>query len=695
MAGLSDEIRAQIAADLRNEIIRLNAKAAQTGGYIADVPGTPIPLGMTGEQILAKQQAAAINVAQAEAGIPETQFAVGKATQAGQQEIINSEQRLVAAQAAEIKQAQAEAVSAGKTAETPAVAQQPVTQPQTIAEIFAPKSQEQLQQIYEQEQATPLETWQKPFVSATVIKNPVSGEYMEVSKGQVAIGAGSVVSAAAQLPRIVPAIIASAAMFGTWWATMQPAQRQAITTAVAVTQENAQKGIQSAVVTAQGQVKAFTVEMDKKNEDIIIDNWPKLEELIRTGFPLEQQQEFILKNMDVKLPSIDSITKVPPQDIKDIIFSDPADTVLARAKDYLLAAKQLAFADEVKKGLSDQAYENEVTYGAMTPEQWNEMVSKLEQVSNIESGRKAINEIFSQYDIYNKEVIHDFQKAIQNAYFRKAILDNAKSTYVQSLNPTPVFGNSTPEEISAYAATVIAAQTAMPKPKPNYGLDTYTEKQVIPKVIADNANQVIAAPNVSPAVAAKTQTAPLAQVLQKQATSSLVQTQTQTAVQTQPAVKTAVQVATTTATKPLTRTMTNIAELTTVMEGTTDINIPIPIILPDGEKRELTIEQRRGTIAWKMGIMYIAWIPPYRQSDLINTRKPIPGVKYFEGPGSAAKSIVALFGEIPPFLYAHMGIVDIGVKGQGTAQPTLTFKSAPKKSKKPKRDSWGEIRFTR
>ena len=109
----------------------------------------------------------------------------------------------------------------------------------------------------------------------------------------------------------------------------------------------------------------------------------------------------------------------------------------------------------------------------------------------------------------------------------------------------------------------------------------------------------------------------------------------------------------------------------------------------------LTGRQIMGAVAWKQGFIYKAWVPPYTQKDIINTRKPIPGVKYFEGPGSAAKSIVALFGEIPPFLYAHMGIVDIGVKGQGAAQPTLTFKSAPKRSKKPKRDSWGEIRFTR
>ena len=517
MVGLSDEIRAQIAADLRNEIIRLNAEAALTGGYQADIPGTPIPMGMSGERLLAQQQAEAINIAQSEAGIPQTQFATGQATQAGQQEIINSEQRLAKQQAADIKKAQTEAVVVAKEAESPVVSQQLITQPQTIAEILMPvaKSQEQLAQIYEQEKNR--EIGETLIAGTSVFKDPKTGEYVEVVKGQVGIGPASAISAAAQLPRIVPAIIASAAMFGTWWTTMQPAQRQAITTAVAVTQENAQKGIQSAVVTTQGQIKAFAVEMDKKNEDIIIDNWPKLEELIRTGFPLEQQQEFILKNMDVKLPSIDSITKVAPQNIKDIIFSDPADTVLARAKDYLLAAKQLAFADEVKKELSGKAYENEVTYGAMTPEQWNDMVSKLEQVSNMEAGKKAINEIFSQYDIYNKEVIHDFQKAIQNAYFRKAILDNAKSTYVQSLNPTPVFGNSTPEEISAYVATVIAAQTAMPKPKPNYGLDTYTEKQVIPKVIADNADKVIAAPDVSPAVAAKTQTAPLAQVLQQQA----------------------------------------------------------------------------------------------------------------------------------------------------------------------------------
>ncbi len=100
-------------------------------------------------------------------------------------------------------------------------------------------------------------------------------------------------------------------------------------------------------------------------------------------------------------------------------------------------------------------------------------------------------------------------------------------------------------------------------------------------------------------------------------------------------------------------------------------------------ERVATQEQLEGAIAWKQGIMYIAWIEPFNQSSVIYTRKPIPSVKYFTGSGSAAKSIVALHGEVPSFLHANMGIVDINVKGQGAAQPLLTFKEDKYAAQKP------------
>jgi hypothetical protein len=112
----------------------------------------------------------------------------------------------------------------------------------------------------------------------------------------------------------------------------------------------------------------------------------------------------------------------------------------------------------------------------------------------------------------------------------------------------------------------------------------------------------------------------------------------------------------------------------------------LPIIINTKEgKREITQKQLDGAIAWKQGIMYITWLDPHQQKDLIYTRKPIAGVKYFEGPGSAAKSIVSLYGEVPEFLHADMGVVDINIKGQGTAQPILTFKEDKYAAHKTKR----------
>jgi hypothetical protein len=120
----------------------------------------------------------------------------------------------------------------------------------------------------------------------------------------------------------------------------------------------------------------------------------------------------------------------------------------------------------------------------------------------------------------------------------------------------------------------------------------------------------------------------------------------------------------------------------------------VVIIKHEKGQRDLTQKDIDGAIAWKQGFMYKSWFPAYTQKDLLTTRKPIPGVKYFEGPGSAAKSIVALQGSIPDFLHAHMGIVDINVKGQGAAQPLLTFRdrSTTKPTRQPKEENKGILR---
>jgi hypothetical protein len=56
--------------------------------------------------------------------------------------------------------------------------------------------------------------------------------------------------------------------------------------------------------------------------------------------------------------------------------------------------------------------------------------------------------------------------------------------------------------------------------------------------------------------------------------------------------------------------------------------------------------------------MYKAIYEPYGKKNIINSRKPIEGVKYYEGIGSAAKSAIAR-GIPPEVINRDMGIVDI------------------------------------
>jgi hypothetical protein len=110
---------------------------------------------------------------------------------------------------------------------------------------------------------------------------------------------------------------------------------------------------------------------------------------------------------------------------------------------------------------------------------------------------------------------------------------------------------------------------------------------------------------------------------------------------------------------------------------------PPPIILTSGGGRGVTKRQKEGAIAWKQGFMYVLWYKPYGQKDVVHTRQPIPGVIYHEGVGSAAKSVIAKYGEIPPHIRRDMGVVDINVfRTKDVNKPRMEFSADTKHNHK-------------
>ena len=105
----------------------------------------------------------------------------------------------------------------------------------------------------------------------------------------------------------------------------------------------------------------------------------------------------------------------------------------------------------------------------------------------------------------------------------------------------------------------------------------------------------------------------------------------------------------------------------------------IKLIQSEAPEKKLTAKQLEGAIAWKQGFIYHLRWPPFGANDVFYSREPIPGVKYHDGIGSAAKSAVTLYGEIPQNIRLDMGIVDIDItRAERTGQPKLGFKADPK-----------------
>ena len=132
------------------------------------------------------------------------------------------------------------------------------------------------------------------------------------------------------------------------------------------------------------------------------------------------------------------------------------------------------------------------------------------------------------------------------------------------------------------------------------------------------------------------------------------------------------------ATAPVLKSITSVRVKTAVKQAIRKVRplrVKIPLKLADGTTLSLTLKQYAGIIAWKQGFMYKMIYPPYGDKQIVNSRKPIGGVTYASGVGSAYKSIIAKGGKVPTVITRDLGIFDIRiVTPKGSRKPKLHYK---------------------
>jgi hypothetical protein len=187
--------------------------------------------------------------------------------------------------------------------------------------------------------------------------------------------------------------------------------------------------------------------------------------------------------------------------------------------------------------------------------------------------------------------------------------------------------------------------------------------------------QSVAQTIANTATRAQTTTQAMVKPAVRVATATVAKTLTQTQTQVKPAAKvaTTTAVATKTATKAITKAVTKTAVKTA--EATNIITMtPIKIQLPDGSSHRLTKKERAGAVGWKQGFIWIMIFPPYGKNNASYTKKPIPGIPYYKGAGSAYASIVRMGGQLPPEILRDMGIFDIKITTGRAGKPKLSFR---------------------
>jgi hypothetical protein len=272
-----------------------------------------------------------------------------------------------------------------------------------------------------------------------------------------------------------------------------------------------------------------------------------------------------------------------------------------------------------------------------------------------------------------------------------AIRNNERVSTIQSIASAEVKEQTKLDDamqtLTKTAAKVIADNETKPASepafKPLFKDETVSKPDIKSQVKAELNTKVKAI--TDPALRAKVQ--------------PYVETITETATRTQ------VKAATKTATK--TATETGVARVTRVSEDETmrgKTKTPFKPIGGDSDEINITHEGKQikltkadAWIAWKQGIFYILKWKPYDKAHTIYSKKPIAGVPYASGVGSAAKSIVARNGEIPKELRFDMGIEDVTIdRVYGTTNvPEIHYRLDRSVSGRRHRTTRGSSRSTR
>lgn len=192
-------------------------------------------------------------------------------------------------------------------------------------------------------------------------------------------------------------------------------------------------------------------------------------------------------------------------------------------------------------------------------------------------------------------------------------------------------------------------------------LKTYV--QPVTKAATQQLVQTVTKVQVKPSLQTATQTATKTQTQTQTRTQPELQTKTQTRTQTKQATETPI--------REKIQSPTNRPD-----EPTTPPEMRLgssTVTVTDKKGRTVYLTDKSGAIGWKQGIMYVVKWKPYENEDNTHySHEPVPGIPYFTGIGSAAKSLVKLYGEVPKHLKFAMGFENTEIYSR-QGQPMITF----------------------
>lgn len=300
--------------------------------------------------------------------------------------------------------------------------------------------------------------------------------------------------------------------------------------------------------------------------------------------------------------------------------------------------------------------------------------------------RRALREMGKGKRRYSDDAYKEYLR-------KKALLEDARKSFVQSGSPVPLWGDVTPEVISILATYAITK--GHPKVKLAYQDAVQAAKSV--KLATETQKLTAAQTALQKATATQkltqTQVEVLAQAAVNQATATRVKTDTKT--KTGTATKAKADVKTKVDTRVNTAEDTNVAEnahatdtdIDTEMEAEAEAELEITggLKLKGGKKNETSddIHNYTGAVGWKQGelnnkpVVHILKRPYKKQSDLETTVGKVPGgVAMAKGKGSARRSARLLHGTGPKNVTIDSGNMDVTISSQGR-KVNLNFVADP------------------